>query len=310
MPLCFKRLLLLFIPGLLFISCVNDKRPELNKFDIQGHRGCRGLLPENTISGMIKALEIGVKTLEMDVVISGDKKVFLSHEPFVSEEICLDQNDSLIKFGEGEKFNLYKLEYEEISNFDCGSKIHPRFPEQLKIRVRKPLLNNLIDSVRSYCSEKNRELPYFNIEIKSRPEWDEVFHPNVNQYADLVIEIIESQEISQNCFIQSFDPRVLKYIHSKYPDIKLVYLAENCLNWENQIEELGFKPEVYSPYFPLLTSSIVNSIHEKDILVIPWTANSNSEINELITIGVDGIISDYPNRVVHIVDSLTSPKAS
>ena len=135
----------------LLLLTVNSFSQE---FDIQGHRGCRGLLPENSIVAMKKAVDLGVTTLELDVVISADHQVLLSHEPFLSHEICLDSNGNEIYENNEKSYNLYKMNYDEIRKCDCGSKIHPRFLSQEKVKTYKPLLSEMIDSVENYIQKK------------------------------------------------------------------------------------------------------------------------------------------------------------
>lgn len=274
-----------------------DSRIE-QAFDVQGHRGCRGLMPENSIPAMKKALELGVTTLEMDVVISKDHKVLLSHEPFLSSEICLDKNKSIIPFDSSHSYNLYQMSYDEIREFDCGTNGNVRFPNQKKIKVSKPLLSEVIHELKSFGEKNHSKLSKLNIEIKSRPEWDGIFHPELNIYCDLVMEELSRNKIENYCTIQSFDPRVLRYFNERYPHIKLVYLLEDVLEWREAVEDLGFKPEIISPYFPLLSEQIVKSIHAEDMLVIPWTVNQKSDLINIIEMGVDGIISDYPDILI------------
>ena len=101
-----------------------------SSLDIQGHRGCRGLLPENTIPAFLKAIELGATTLELDVVISKDKQVVVSHDPYLSHMICLNAKGEAISEEEEKEYNLYKMSYAEIAQCDCGSQPHPGFPEQ------------------------------------------------------------------------------------------------------------------------------------------------------------------------------------
>ena len=115
--------------------------------DIQGHRGARGLMPENTVPSFIHALTLGVTTLELDVVVSRDSQVVVSHEPFLSSTICLSPDGKAIPVEEEKRYNLYQMDYDDIRRADCGSKGNPRFPEQRKMAVAKPLLTEVIDSV-------------------------------------------------------------------------------------------------------------------------------------------------------------------
>ncbi|WP_428225082.1 glycerophosphodiester phosphodiesterase [Flavobacterium sp.] len=267
------------------------------QFDLQGHRGCRGLLPENTIEAMKKAIDIGVTTLEMDVVISKDGKVVVSHEPFLSHEICLDYTNKEITEATEQSYNLYQMNYNEIKACDCGSKIHPRFLEQQKIKTYKPLLTEVIDTVERYLKEKypNRKL-FYNIETKTTPEGDRIFHPEPKEFVDKLMAVLKEKKILSKTFIQSFDTRTLKYLHHNYRGIKTILLVENKENYLQNLKNLGYAPKVYSPDFHLLTKEIVNDLHHKKIKVIPWTVNSIEDMQSVITLGVDGLITDYPNR--------------
>ncbi len=146
-------------------SCSNTKKMQnienessketyvQGEFDKQGHRGCRGLMPENTIPAMIHALDIGVTTLEMDVVITKDKKVILSHEPWFGQEITTKPDGSTMGPREERKYNIYWMTYEQTKTFDVGLKPHPRFAQQQKMKITKPLLSEVIDTI-------NREMMY------------------------------------------------------------------------------------------------------------------------------------------------------
>src|SRR5258705_13438266 len=164
-------------------------------FDKQGHRGCRGLMPENTIPAMLKALDLGVTTLEMDVVITKDKKVVLSHDQWFSEEITTKPDGSYMGPREERKFNIYWMTYEEVKTFDVGMKPHPRFPRQQKMKVVKPLLSDLIDSVNQHVAGSQRPLPFYNIETKSIPEFDGVFHPKPDEFVELLMAVIREKKL-------------------------------------------------------------------------------------------------------------------
>lgn len=273
---------------------------QAQEFDIQGHRGCRGLLPENTIEAMKKAIDLGVTTLEMDVVISKDKQVLLSHEPFLSHEICLDKNKYEITEANEHTYNLYQMNYEEIKSCDCGSKVHPRFLDQQKLETYKPLLSDVIYFVEEYVSKLQKgnhgRKIYYNIETKSNPKGDNIFHPEPKEFVDLLIGVLKNTTISDRVYIQSFDVRTLQYLHQKYPEFKTVLLVENKMSIEENLKTLGFKPNVYSPEFILLDKNKVGFLHKKGIKVIPWTVNNPEDMKRIISFGVDGIISDYPNR--------------
>lgn len=270
-------------------------------FDKQGHRGCRGLMPENTIPAMLHALDLNVTTLELDVVITKDKQVVLSHEPFFNHEISTAKYGtyaaSPITEANEKSFNIFQMTYEDTKRFDVGLKPHPRFPQQKKIAAQKPLLRDLFDSVAVYLQSHNRPQPYFNIETKCLPATDGIFHPKPDEFVELLMAVIKEKKMEQWVIIQSFDFRTLQYLHQHYPSIKTAMLIEDDdhRGIEKQIEALGFVPTIYSPHYSLANKELIIYCHQRNIKVIPWTVNTKEEIEQLKKLGVDGIISDYPD---------------
>lgn len=265
-----------------------------HKFDFEGHRGCRGLMPENSIPGFLKAIELGVTTLEMDVVISKDKKVVVSHDPFFSHEFCLKPDGSEIKEEEERNYKLFEKTYEEIKAFDCGTKVHPRFPKQKKMSVYKPLLQDVIDTAEANASSLNVPKLFYNIEIKSTIEGDNIFHPPYEEFTDLLIEVLQKKGILDRTIVQCFDLRPLQYLHRTRPDITLSFLVENTLSFQENLSMLGFIPVIYSPEYILVDKELMNFAKDNNMRVIPWTVNEVAEMKKLIEMGVDGLISDYP----------------
>jgi glycerophosphoryl diester phosphodiesterase len=258
------------------------------EFDWQGHRGARGLMPENTVEAIEEALKYPITTIEIDVVVSQDGQVVVSHEPWMEEEICLTSEGKEIK---GREFNLFQMKYEQIMNFDCGSKIHPRFSFQKKIKTKKPLLKEILTAFK----DKGKN---WSIEIKSTIEEEKnKFQPPYKKFTALVLEIINKELSNDSYYIQSFDWRVLKYIHKRYPKVKLVALRETSYTFKNVIKDLGFYPHVFSPDYKLLTLKDVREFQRHKIKIIPWTVNDIEEMKTLLNMGVDGIITDYPDRI-------------
>lgn len=263
-------------------------------YDLQGHRGARGLMPENTIPAMIKALDLGATTLELDLAITKDGEVIVSHEPWINGMICLDPSGNKIA-KENREHNIYQLTYSEVSQYDCGSKAHVGFAKQVNFRTSKPRLIDLIDEVEQYVADLDLIKPKYNIEIKSSPEGDNVYHPNPKDFSDKVHAVIDSHLDWDRVNIQSFDFRILQYYHQTYPKVTLSMLVDNAANANAQLENLGFQPAIYSPYFVALTAKIVSELQDKGMKVIPWTVNSEEQMTNLLDMGVDGIITDYPN---------------
>lgn len=294
------RHILLFVgyfSTVLFLSPVSAQ----SSLDIQGHRGCRGLLPENTIPAFIHALELGVTTLELDVVVSKDGKLVVSHEPFLSPIICTNPEGEEITAAQEKQYNLYRMSYEEIRQCDCGSLPHPRFPEQKKMLAYKPLLVDVIDTVERYIRENKIPSIQYNIETKSSKSGDNIFHPAPKEFAALLLDVIQSKGIADRTIVQSFDVRTLQEARQMAPNIRQALLVENRRSIQKNIEELGYTPQIYSPYFKLVSKKLRDYTRQEGMLLIPWTVNQPEDIEKMIRLEVDGIISDYPDRVVEAV---------
>lgn len=293
--------------SLILLSCVNQKKMnkempsdaamELPVFDKQGHRGCRGLMPENTIPAMLKAIDLGVTTLEMDVVITKDKKVILSHEAFFGNEITTRPDGSYIKFTEEQHYNIYQMNYDEVIKYDVGMKPHPRFPQQQKTKAVKPLLSDLIKDVEEYLVKKNTAKVFYNIETKTMPDGDNLFHPQPAEFVDLLMKVVDEKGIRNRVIIQSFDFRTLQYLHKHYPDVRTAMLIEDTdkISFEEQLLKIGFVATIYSPNYALVNEELLKKCREKKMKLIPWTVNDKTIIEKLIKLGVDGIITDYPD---------------
>ena len=278
-------------------SSINDIQKGMTFFDTQGHRGCRGLMPENTIPAMLHAIDLGVLTLEMDISFSKDKKPLLSHEPFFNHEITTKPDGSFIEEKDELRYNLYNMDYEEIIKYDVGMKPHPRFPQQQKIKAVKPLLADVFDAVKEHMVNSKRPNPFFNIETKCLPIGDNNYHPDPAEFVELLMKTIKEKQMERYVIIQSFDPRSLQYLHQHYPAIKTALLieAKDKNSFRKQIKDLGFTPDIYSPEYILVTPALIENCHEQKMKIIPWTVNDKKEIARLKGLGVDGIISDYPN---------------
>ena len=287
----------LFIALWLFNSCSPKMNAINNSFDLQGHRGSRGLMPENTIPAMIKAIDLGVTTLEMDAVVTKDKQVILSHEPFFNHEITTKPIGTYVTEAGEKSLNIYGMTYAETQTFDVGLKPHPKFKQQQKMKATKPLLSAVIDSVEAYCQSKNLHRPFYNIETKTKPSTDNLYHPAPSEFVELLMDVIQNKKIEDRVIIQSFDPRTLQYLHAKFPGIKTALLIEDFDKrvLDVQLQELGFTPTIYSPAHILVNPALIKACHDKGMQVIPWTVNDAQKMKALKDMGVDGLITDYPN---------------
>lgn len=280
---------------------------DVTHFDFQGHRGARGLMPENSVPSFLKALEFGVTTLELDVVISKDSQIVLSHEPWMNHSICQTPNGATISEAEEKSYNIFELTYDEIQTFDCGSLGNPRFPKQSKQKVYKPTLRMVTDSVSAYLMAKNLSPVYYNIETKSSPAGDNQFHPTPDVFMRLVYDEIKTLGIENYTTIQSFDPRTLEVLHELDSSITTALLVYHQDIQESTLEEdldlLSFQPDIFSCNFEYLNKNMVAAAYQKGIKVIPWTVNEVTDMKRLIEMGVDGLITDYPDRLKEVLEA-------
>ena len=294
-----KNFFLFFILPLT-VACNSSKKivsgSANSMFDKEAHRGGRGLMPENTIPAMLHAIDLDVTTLEMDTHISKDGQVVVSHDPYFNENITTTPDGKSLTKEESRQRLLYTMTYDSIAKYDVGMKPYPAFPQQKKIAVQKPLLSALIDATESHAKQKDKSM-WYNIEIKSKQDGDGKLHPPVEEFVDRVMKVINQKDIASRTIIQSFDPRALQVMHKKYPAVATSLLIEGYdkRSLDEQLRQLGFTPKFYSPNFALVTASLLQQCHDKKMRVVPWTVNDLTEMKRLKEIGVDGIISDYPN---------------
>ncbi len=295
-------LLLVLSALLIFISCRPEKDRLPDGFDLQGHRGAMGLKPENTLPSFYKAVDLGVTTIEFDLAVSREHRIVISHEPWFRSNICLQPDGSPIPREDERSFRLYEYDYETIAQFDCGTLQHPSYPEQKNLFASKPLMTDAISAVDEYVRSLGRAPVRYNIEIKSNPAWYGTLIPDPEIFARLVHEELLDLErqlaspILERVSIQSFDPRPLHVFREIAPGVPLVILTSTEKSVDEHIDYFGFLPEIYSPNYGILTPEHVTRAQDLGMLVIPWTVNSPEDMKRMVDFGVDGLITDYPNR--------------
>lgn len=286
---------------LLIIILASAVQVQAQKFMLIGHQGARGIMPENTIPGMIKALDLDVNVLNMGVVISKDEQVVLSHEPYFNNEISTRPDGKPITFKDEKTYNMFKMNYAEIKKFDVGSKVHKRFPGQMKLNIYKPLLEEVIDSVEAYVKVNKLAKPIYNIETSLIRKGDGVFQPDASVFIERIMDIVKAKKLTKRVVIQSIDLRPLQYLHEHYPSIKTSLMVDEKQDFEDGIKALGFTPTYYSPYFVLVGKGLVDRCHAAGVKIIPWTVNTAKDMRYLINLGVDGLITDYPNQYTRVM---------
>ena len=269
---------------------------DLPAFNKEGHRGTRGLMPENTIPAMYKGIDLGANTVEVDVVFSKDRKVVISHDVYFSADITTTPEGKYLDKKEAQQRLLYNMTYDSIRKYDVGMKPFPEYPQQRKMPAYKPLLSELIDSIRAYTKAQGKKV-ILNIELKTNKNWDIVKTPPVEEFVDGVMAVVDAASFKNECYLQSFDIRPLQILHKKYPYIvtALLVSGDDKKTLAQQMEAMGYQPQMYSPHYSLVTPELVSECHQRGLKLVPWTVNTLEEMKKLKGMGVDGIITDYPD---------------
>lgn len=291
----------LFFSVMIISSCAIAQKTatpkSFPKFYKEGHRGTRGLMPENTIPSMIKAIESGANVIEVDVYTSKDGLVFISHDPIPNVNHTYYEDGSEITAADAKKYIFHQMNYADIRKFDVGSKPYPAYPQQQRVKTYMPLLGELIDSVEAYTKRKKLPGTIYNIELKTNPRFDSLQYNAVpEEMVDKVMEVVKTKNIGNRFYIQSFDFRPLMYANKKYPKVTIGFLTgTKTMSVEDNLQKLGFKPNLYSPEYHLVTKETVEACKKHGMKLVPWTVNTAEEMKTLLDLGVNGIITDYPN---------------
>lgn len=307
-----KAFALLLTAGLL-VACTTP-------FDIQAHRGGRGLAPENTLPAFTKAMSLGVTTLELDVGVSADDQLVIAHDPRINPNLSRDSNGQyLISMGP----SLRSLSYAEIQQYDVG-RLKPgtsyaaQYPAQESFDgTVMPRLVDLFAMVKARGDRRVR----FNIETKLRPDRpEETADPET--FVRLLLNAITQFELEGRVSIQSFDWRTLKLVQALAPAISTVYLSVQLASFNNivnpagpswtvdqSLESAGSVPKmvkqaggsVWSPYYLDLTPDTLREAKVLGLKVVPWTINDPNEMRRLHAMGLDGMITDRPDILIKLL---------
>lgn len=296
----------LLLPLLLNVACMSPIT-ELPNPDVQviGHRGHVSAFPENSIEGVLSAAALGVDGIELDLVISADHQVVISHEPYMKASYMLMPGGDRIEKTREKDYNLSTMSYDSIQKFISGQIPNKKFRNQQQIEGYKPLLTSVLDSVTSFEQSKNLKPVTFFLEIKSQPSDYDIFQPRPEEFVDLVMRVVKEKGLEDRVVIKSFDSNILKALKKKYPQIPVSFLLYKKKIREG-LQELQFQPEYIGPYYKQLKDAeTVSSLQEMGIKVLPWTVNRKRDILKMLKFGVDGIISDYPERILKEKEKIT-----
>ena len=248
---------------------------------VHGHRGARAIYPENTIPAFQYAIKIGADFLEMDVAVTKDNVLVISHDPHINPEICKGPHPGIA---------IHELTVAQLREYDCGALKNPHFPKQQPVPgTRIPTL----DEVLSLSSGNNVQ---FNIETKSFPDHPELT-PAPDVFSGMLLDVIRKHKLESRSIVQSFDFRTLHATKRLEPHIRLSALWEGDARPFVDIAREG-EAEIISPLFKLVTPQQVKASHQAKIQVVPWTADSPADWQMLIDAGVDAIITDDPAALI------------
>jgi glycerophosphoryl diester phosphodiesterase len=291
------KLIFILISGLLLTSCTME---EIKKdFDLQGHRGARGLMPENTIPGFLKAMDLGVNTIEMDLVVTADEQLLVSHEPWFSHLFTTYPDGRPVPEDEERSLNIYEMTFEQTQQYDVGMRVNPNFPNQQTMEVTKPLFQDAVEATEQYAQENGLQKPFYNVETKSDPRYYGEMVPMPETFARILHEELsaldEEFDLMDRVIVQSFDPQTLIEFRKLNETAALAMLISDPISIDAVVDTLGFVPDIWSPNYRLVTPELIADASDRNMRVIPWTVNTVDEMRRQLNMGVDGIITDYPD---------------
>jgi glycerophosphoryl diester phosphodiesterase len=271
------------------------KRPE-----VHGHRGCRGLLPENTLPAFLLALELGVDVLELDVVISADQQVVVSHEPWLAARLGRGPSGERLDPQHEQAYNLYQMPYATIRQCIVGEWPHPSFPAQQPHTSYRPLLRELLRTTEAACQRLGRQPVGYSIELKSTSAGDDIFHPAPAHFVELVLAEVHAAAVQARTTLLSFDARILQAARQQVPSQALCLLNETPASVTALFEQLGFVPDVFGSDYQLLSTALIQELSDTypQLRLVPWTVNELPDLQQALAWGVSGITTDYPDRLL------------
>jgi len=323
LPATVGFLLALSLPATPGPAAVQSKPAAARTFDLQAHRGGRGLWPENTLASFAGALSMGVSTLELDCAVTKDGVVVISHDPLLNPEITRDASG---KFLETHGPSFFSLTWAELQRYDvgrikAGTPYAALYPDQkAQDGLRIPRLADVFALVRKSGNTSVR----FNIETKITPDKpSETLPPQA--FAEAVVKVVREAKMEKRVAIQSFDWRTLAVVQKMAPEIETVALTTQRPGGGNvQAGASGASPSlggldvddfggslpkvvkasgarVWSPNWGDLAAAQVEEAHGLGLKVIPWTINESADMEKFVDMGVDGIITDRPDRLREVL---------
>lgn len=327
-----KKLLLSGLAALTIYSGFNTidisttyAKVNYDVFDLEAHRGGRDVRPENTLYSYAYAIELGATSIECDMQLTKDGQIVMSHNPILNSDITRDENGNYI---ENNKYDIRLMTVDELKKFDvgvmdpnCGEYYDLHGKTQFTYDAKIPTLEELMQLIQSY-GDKNIVL---NIETKSYPDPASAGYKNnadPKKFVEVFNNIVKKYNMEDRVVLQSFDWQTLIEMKKLNPNISTSALWQEQPSWGRDSESLrryekkkspwlggldikdyqgnpvkaahAIGADIISPYYTEISKQDVDEAHSLGMKVVPWTVNNEKDMNMLLDMGVDGIISDKP----------------
>src|SRR5258708_11502604 len=254
---------------------------------VHGHRGARAMRPENTIPAFEYAIKAGTDALEMDMAVTRDNVIVISHDPILEAPVCTGPRPRAV---------IHELRLAQVREWDCGAVKNPNFPNQVPVPGTKmPTLDEVLSLSKLGKFE-------FNIETKSFADKPE-YTPSPEEFVRLFLAKVGEHHLEKRVMLQSFDFRTLVACEKIAPRLRRVALTEKDPRDFVTIAREGGHAHIISPNYELVTREKVEAAHRAGLQVVPWTVNKPAEWDRMIEAGVDAIISDDPAVLIAYLKS-------
>ncbi len=292
---------------------------KLKTLDLVGHRGARGLVTENTLAGFARALAIGVHALELDVHISRDGVVVVHHDPNLNPQTTRDARGRWL---DGPSAPIHELSFDELKQYRLcsprpGSDYARQFPQQQTDTAEPiPNLDLVIDLIQAAGAGQLRLIIEMKLDARTPQQG-----PAVDTLCDAVVEVLERRGMLQRSCLQSFNWRAILHAQEKHPPISCAFLSVQRQDWNSISSQDGANSpwtgefqirdydqclpkmiqaaggRIWAPYYNDLDAENLSIAHDLGLRVVVWTVNETEDMLRHMVLGVDGIITDYPDRL-------------
>ncbi len=264
---------------------------QSRKIEVHGHRGARGVRPENSMAAFDYALSVGVDVIELDLFATKDEVLVVTHDPYLNKDLCTEGSSKRILT----QTSVRSLSLKQLQSFQCGMFTDSRFPRQILSPQKIPTLAEVFEMVLASKHPAAKSVR-FNIEMKTVPPRPELT-PSAVKYATLLLQVAGKYKLTDRIVVQSFDYRTIAAIKKQDAKVKTAQLTSSSyLDFPALAQNVG--ANIMSPEFKSIDKAAVDALRNVRVKTIPWTANEPQEWDYLVSIGVDGIITDFPKELI------------